>query len=104
MTTLKLIEKKQTEGYEIEVYESEYYQLRLETKLNRGCKIVRMSHLSGEYMPTIYVFNDDADNNFEIKIQTSSYGSLELDDIQKVINGYEIAVAHINEIKEILKN
>lgn len=103
MKNLKLIETKKTEQNVIDKYASNHYQVQVESKLEHGYKVVRVRAIkSGEYLPVIFVDNDDADDNFEIAIQTTSHGALELEEIEKVIKGYEIAVSHLKEIKEIL--
>ncbi len=54
-----------------------------------------------EYTPDIYFKKQSFDGNVnEFKIQTTSYGSLNSTEIQKVIDGYNHAIA----VVEFLKN
>lgn len=107
MSNLKLIDKVQQGEMLFERYMSEYYDLRIETNVNHNFRTVRISALSGDYIPALHysnraIFSTKSDGNEDVEISTRSYGSLKTEEIAKVIKGYEIAVIHVEEIKTIL--
>lgn len=55
----------------------------------------------GEYIPSLYL-EYKLGKVVDIKIQTTSYGSKSTHEIEKIIEGYRLAIDTIKEIKTIL--
>lgn len=89
--TDKMAEYQIGESYIVRVIDSEI--------LGRKCEVY--PNRNEEYLPEIYVdrvvFGKDEP---KFKIQTSSYGSLESTEIQKVIAGYNVAMEVVELIKK----
>jgi hypothetical protein len=85
------------------IYESEFYKLRI-FNYESGYNSIDIFKNEGEYIPNLYIENDDKFKVIDIKISTTSYGSLSADEIQKVIIGYNIAIQGVAGIKQILKD
>lgn len=83
----KLIE----ENNNIKIYKGEHYDIR-EKKYSDGTitlNIIKKNNNS--FVPKIYIVeNIRADKLEKFEIQTTSYGSLESKDIEKIIEGYKI--------------
>ena len=77
---------------DLSIYESGNKHERFEVRPNRKV----------DFLPDIYynysIFGDD--NQRDFRIQTTSYGSLPTEDIQKVIDGYKEAVEVVNVLNE----
>ena len=79
-------------GYEIE--ELKYHDNNYTSIIVTGCQ-------SEKYLPGIYVEDDfDTCNIKGFKIQTTSYGALNQDEIEEVIKGYQIALKVVNELEK----
>lgn len=103
MTKLQLVKTTDGKKYLTKLYEGDFYNLRV--MFHKEFDYINASinpNKDTEYLPSIYIQNDARDNNFEISIQTASYGAMKEDDIQKVIKGYQIALKYVAEIKSIL--
>ena len=67
------------------------------------CSDVKLSNEL--YLPDIYVRTADVDCKKTIfKITTTSYGTLESEKIEKMLNGYNLALETIKLVKETLEN
>ena len=85
---------------EIKVYENEYYILDFDGSLAR----ISRKDWNLKYIPDILIHQDWKTNEVkELTIQTTSYGSLGVEDINKVIEGLQIAKESVQEIEKILK-
>lgn len=90
----------------VKVYESDYYTFRI-LFYDNGFTIqeikVNIEGKSNCYIPRVY-FEEDEDNLvIDVKIETYGCGSMNSEEIQNVIRGYQIAVEEIKELKVILK-
>lgn len=104
MTLYTISHKEKIDGskkYERDEYTlgSHYTVVRNITRFEDGDKLIRIHvDLSYEdrynnYFPEIYYENDDlAGQNGEFKIQTTAYGTMNPDEIKKVIAGYQEAI------------
>ena len=104
MKLFKLVkdeEMKHDDFNHIKIYESENYKLNIlyYKKANISPALTSVMKKDGSYIPSILIrINND------IKIQSSDWGSLSCDKIEKMIKQYEIAIESVQEIKEILEN
>ena len=64
----------------------------------RGFKLTITPY--GRYLPEIYDCTDTEKTELQLKIQTTSYGSLDPEIIDVVIKGYENAIKTVLYIKE----
>lgn len=103
---LKFIEHKEAlkenTKYEKDVYQIGNYSVAKETTIYQSGNKFECFYVVGdrniEYLPDIYFNQNIFDNNDvkDFKIQTTSYGSLSPEEIQKVIAGYNEAVKVVN--------
>lgn len=55
-----------------------------------------------KYLPTIYV-NENMDGHIEsLDIQTTSYGAVGTEDMEKIIDGYKMAVDTVKALEKLL--
>ena len=60
------------------------------------------SHKDGSYIPYIYIKDDLDGNGIEsIDIETASYGSMNIEEVSLVIEGYQIAVETVKQLQKI---
>lgn len=89
---LKLTETRKFDGKVLELYEIARYTVRVCT-YESGYKSIDVREERADYLPTIYcITNDDNGDVLGFKIQTTSYGSLPVEEIRKVISGLEEAI------------
>lgn len=108
---LKFIEHKEAQEdnikYERDVYQIGNYSIAREMTIYQSGNTFERFHIikdrNIEYLPDIYFNQNIFDNNDvkDFKIQTTSYGSLSPEDIQKVIDGYNEAVKVVNVLTDI---
>lgn len=102
---MKLVEKHN--GYEIYDIENGYTVIKEYCSwISRGFRL-QFNPENGSYLPQIYDSIDclkytDSGVDFAFEIQTTSYGVLEPDEINKVINGYKTALVTIEFVKKAL--
>lgn len=100
---MKLIESKS--GREMYDMENGYTVVKEECSwLERGFR-VRFCTKEDGFLPAIYECTDGKNNEEQagkFEIQTTSYGALSPDDIEKVIDGYKKALDTIKEIERTL--
>lgn len=73
--------------------------------VTRGYMFYFLTKHDNKYLPEIYDDIDhrgkkDNEKGFAFRIQTTSYGSLPTDEIQKVISGFQTALDTIQMIKD----
>lgn len=79
-------------GYEI--HELTYHDSGLVSLIINSCK-------SKKYLPTIYTDDDfDTCGIKGFKIMTTSYGTLNPNEIEEVIQGYQMALKVVKELEE----
>lgn len=79
-------------GYEI--HELTYHNSGLVSLIINSCK-------SEKYLPTIYTDDDfDTCGIKGFKIITTSYGTLNPDEIEEVIQGYQMAIKVVKELEK----
>lgn len=95
---MKLVEKNN--GYEIHDLENGYTVVKEKCSWNsRGFKLTVRADRD-TYLPDIYDNSDSKDLKTTFTVQTTAYGSMEPEEILKVIEGYKTAL----EAVEILKS
>lgn len=103
---MKLVEKH--DGYEIYDIENGYTVTKEACSwVSRGFRL-QFNAESSSYLPQIYDSIDcikyrDSGLDFAFEIQTTSYGSLEPEEINKVISGYHTALDTIKMVEEAFK-
>ncbi|WP_346961349.1 hypothetical protein [Clostridium sp.] len=105
----RLVRNEKLDHKEIEavkVYENDYYSLRIFYYKNGYISKDLRKNIEGKsdcYTPHLHL---EENNNFlveEITIETCSYGSMNSEEIQRIIEGYQIAIESVRELKEIVK-
>ena len=99
------IEQYTIEGYTIK----ELYYKNTEGKFfNGGCiDRIDVERPSQKFLPEIDINLNLLTEGLEItdiRIQTTAYGSLPVNEIEKVIKGYQKAVRVVNKLQEIYKS
>lgn len=99
---LELVFKGKTENGKWDIYEIGNYEVR---RRDYGADFIKYDVCKKdyrmEYLPEIYAVDDFHRDELEgFEIQTTSYGALRIDDIDKVINGLKEA----QEVVKILEN
>lgn len=103
---MKLSEIKN--GCEVYDMENGYKVIKEECSwIKRGFKI-RFWNEGDDFLPDIYdcvdyLNNSDQSKEFDFQIQTTSYGALSLEDIEKVIKGLQVAMDTIKEVEATFK-
>ena len=103
---MKLI--KSRPGREIYDMENGYTVVKEECSwLQRGFQL-RFWAERDDFLPDIFdcvggIGNSENSDGFKFEIQTTSYGALSPDDIEKVIDGYKKALDTIKEIERAFK-
>lgn len=98
----KLILEKELPKKEetVKVYECLGYQIK-EVTNNKWNFITLSIESDKKYNPNIVVKEDLDDGKIlEFKIQTTSYGSLESNKIEKIIEGYQTALKVVKELEK----
>ena len=73
------------------------YKLINVSRYSKGIRLGIVPRKKGYHTPEIY--HDYADNIYEI--QTTSYGTLEVSDIEEVIKGYETAISVVKYLMSL---
>ena len=97
---MKLIDKRN--GYEVYDMGNGYTVAKeICSWISKGYRFQFYSDFNS-YLPDIYDHSDSecADTGFFFEVQTTSYGSLPLEEIEKLIKGYQTALDTIRSIKE----
>lgn len=94
---LKLTETKNVNDKVVELYEIARYTVKV-VNHEWGYKSIAVKKGIGDYLPDIYCRDDIEGNVIAFEIQTTSYGSLETEEIKKMVAGLNEAV----EVVEIL--
>lgn len=86
------------------IYESENYKLRIFNKENGFNDIALFTQSKNKYIPCLYLrMTDDYEYVSHIDIEVTGYGALEVDEIKKMMNAFNIALESIEEIEKILE-
>jgi len=107
MKLFKLVKNEDVEKKDInhiKIYESENYKLRIFT-YNSGYISVdanRNEVNKKDYIPALYIRQNDDNMVEEIEIETCSYGSLNSEQVKEMIEKYKIAIDSVIELKEEL--
>lgn len=96
MTNITLIETKEREGDKLYKYAAGRYQVR---KVDHACGYTSIEVIpidrSDRYLPEIYARSNIKDNTpYAFEVQTTSYGALSTEELQKVI-------ANLQEASEV---
>lgn len=83
----------------IEIYSIGNYTVRVSTWSDSSAQYTTVDTARGEYVPEIYCRGDFEGKVLGFEIQTSSYGSVSVEEVQKMIAGLEEAV----EVAKILE-
>lgn len=101
---LKIIKNKVTDkGNKITVYENDYYTIKKIVDVNNYIDVViNIKNKIDNYIHDIYT--EENSDTFEIigfEIQTTSYGALKTEAIEKIVKGYNIAIKTVKELEKI---
>ena len=101
---LKITENREgNRGAEITVYENDYYTVKKVVGVNDYIDVViTAKDKIDNYIHDIYI--EENSDTFEItgfEIQTTSYGALKTEEIEKVVEGYNIAIKTVKELEKI---
>ena len=101
---LKITENREgNRGAEITVYENDYYTVKKVVGVNDYIDVViTAKDKIDNYIHDIYT--EENSDTFEItgfEIQTTSYGALKTEEIEKVVEGYNIAIKTVKELEKI---
>lgn len=99
---IKLISEKELpkKGETVKVYECLGYQIK-EITNNKWNFITLSIESEKKYNPSIIVKEDLDDGKIlEFKIQTTSYGSLEPNKIEKIVEGYQTALKVVKGLEK----
>ena len=101
MTLFKQKETVDNERYYVEVFESSYYNVNVvKNKEFNYTRIEVKKNNNIEFIPYIYV--DGYDRDFEISIQTTSYGALDEKNFANFLHVQNKVVEYVEEIKKII--
>lgn len=95
---LKLINAMQNGEDRYELYEMDLYKVEV-SYYGRYKNIYVSKKERSYYIPEIY-FENGVIGKEEFKIQTTSYGTLDVPEIEKVIEGYKLAIEAAKELTE----
>lgn len=92
-----------SQGNKVVTYENEYYILtKIIYQYGYSSIVISEKNKNDNYRYSIYVKEDfDTDKILGFKIQTTSYGALAVDKIEKVIEGYNIAIKTVKELEKM---
>lgn len=97
MKEIKRLEKENSVHI---IYEVNNYTV-IYNKYEWGIQIGITPDFKFDYLPEIYFDNDLlGEKPTRFRIQTTSYGALEVEEIDKVVEGYRIAQKTVKEIVE----
>ena len=101
---LKITENREgNRGAEITVYENDYYTVKKVVGVNDYIDVViTAKDKIDNYIHDIYT--EENSDTFEItgfEIQTTSYGALKTEEIEKIVKGYNIAIKTVKELEKI---
>ena len=101
---LKITENREgNRGAEITIYENDYYTVKKVVGVNDYIDVViTAKDKIDNYIHDIYI--EENSDTFEItgfEIQTTSYGALKTEEIEKVVEGYNIAIKTVKELEKI---
>jgi len=106
MLEMKLMQEKTSEDGTTKMAEyqiGESYIVRVIDSKNLGRRYEVYPNRNEGYIPEIYINRGVwGKDEPKFKIQTTSYGSLESEEIQKVIAGYNVAMETVELIKKQL--
>lgn len=106
MKELKMVLEtaKNFDDYQVYIYKIGRYSVR-KTVHKGGFTQLEVLHSKSEYLPMIYCKDDLEGNVLGFEIQTTSYGSLPIEEIKKMIANMEEAIATAEILtKEFVKN
>ena len=100
---LTLEKTRRLEDRQYEVYKIGRYTINVVDYLD-GTAYITTEHEKADYLPHIYVRDDNDLHVLGFEIQTTSYGALNAEEIQKVIAGYNEALEVVAVLtKEFVK-
>lgn len=101
---LKLKEKTSNAVYFVEVYESSHYTVQVVKNkvLENWIAFEVNKKLDNKYLPKIYIFEKD-ENEYDISIQTTSYGEMEYKHYKDYIDAQNKALEVLPAIEKLVK-
>ena len=101
----KLIEEINKEEVNKKIYFNGYYYLTIEKNFSIDYTYLYINKTRDrEYIPTLFLEKDLYTRTIEnITIDVVGRGSLEVEEIEEIIKGYNIAIETVKELKELLK-
>lgn len=106
----KLIKEINKENWNNKIYSNGYYNVSIRKNNYIDVVICKCDNeeidINIKYLPTIFINTDLYTDEYIIEdmtIQTTSYGTLSVKEIEEVVKGYNIALETVKELKELLK-
>ena len=105
----KLIKEISKKEWNNKIYSNGYYDLSIRKKPlidYTDIVIIKKTDSGIEYLPTVFIKEDLYKDNYAIEnitIDVVGRGSLEVEEIEEIIKGYNIAIETVKELKELLK-
>lgn len=99
-----LVNSKVIKDRKYEAFNIGKYEVVVSTYTNGNKWVTVHIKDGGRYVPEIYCYDDFEGNIKSFNIQTTSYGALGVEDIQKVMEGYNEAIKVVEVLtKEFIK-
>ena len=89
------------EGREIKFFQNDFYEIEVNRTFIRIAKL----DWNDKYLPDLSIIKKSFKDKLysEVTIQTASYGSLNVEGINKIIDGLNVAKESVKEAKKLLK-
>lgn len=105
MKKLKLIETKRTllsgdAAREIVVYNIGHYKVRAVYYHSNFMNLIVLNNDGTKYLPDIFAIDDEKGNIVNFRIQTTSYGSLAVEEIEKVVALLKESISVVEILKK----
>lgn len=100
---LKLVEAFEIEDRKVARYEIGSYQVKALT-YSWGDRVEVRGTNKERYLPEIYCRTDDEGEILGFEVQTTSYGALPVDEIKKVVDGLNEAIAVVEILTDRFVN
>ena len=112
MATLTLVKEKREERDQnfalYQLYEIGDYKVSVATYTFKNCdsfkSITVTQNNDVEFLPHIYFEREPGEDYGKFKIQTTSYGAMDVEQIKKIIKGYEEALMIVDALQNSVLN
>ena len=89
------------EGREIKIFQNDFYEIEVNGTFARIAKL----DWNNKYIPDLSIIKESFKDKLysKLTIQTTSYGSLEIEEINKIIEALNVAKESVQEAEKLLK-